>query len=246
MRIVQNGLCGEVGRNVVLKLTHGLRLGSGLVVASIVSLGLAQSARAITINYSNLSETDIAFSGTGQFSLPGVSQSDVDQFKITSVTGGVGDSVGLEGFITPTGPFTIGTITGSGIQTAPVTGTATLHITDADDIDLTGTLVWENIQTLGALGTLNYIPQVNLTNIVYTGTNSDLTALADAGGGVDGLTFQTSPPKSLSVLNSTAVATSYSGTIIDSTTFHNEVPEPASVGLVCIGATSLLARRRRQ
>jgi hypothetical protein len=232
-------------KSSVSKHFLGMRSKLVVLVASVIALGFAQSARAITINYSNLDETDIAFSGSGTFNITGVSQSDVYQFKITSVNDGVGDSVGLEGYITPGGPFTIGTISGSSIQTASVTGTATLHITDADDDDLTGTLVWEDITTLGGLGVLNITPMVNLTNIMYSGTNSDLTALAATGAAADGLTFQFTPPQTLTQLNGESISTSYSGTLTSSNSLNPTVPEPASISLVCLGATGLLTRRRR-
>ena len=68
------------------------------------------------LNFANLPGTTITFSG-GAFSF---SSANGYQFDITSVSGGVGDSVGLDGYISTGplmvsgGPFTIGPITTMG------------------------------------------------------------------------------------------------------------------------------------
>jgi hypothetical protein len=161
------------------------------------------------------------------------------QFEITSVNGGVGDSVSDKGYVTPGGPFTIGTITTiGGLQSAPVTGSGTLHITDNAAIDLTGTIQWVDISTIGVGGILNLAGVLNLTSIAYDGANSDLSALAAAGVASDVVTFQFVPSKTLTELKNTGGQTSYSGGIT--------IPEPGTVMLVCLGAAALMMFRRRE
>ncbi len=81
--------------------------------------------------------------------------------------------------------------------------------------NLTATLQWLNISQTGAGGTLNVFGQVNLTNIMYTGSNPDLVALRDAGSGANVLTFQFVPPVSLEELRNGpgSRSTSFSGSI---------------------------------
>jgi PEP-CTERM motif len=221
--------------------------GLAFLFVSLFILSLAQNVRAITINFSNLAETDVDFSSS-QFTFSNVSISDPYQFSVTSVDGGVEDSVGLDGYVSPGGPFTIGAVTiNGGTQTAPVSGTGILHITDADDVDLTGSLTWQNITTLGVGGILNLTGLVNLTSITYPSNLSsdpsiDLETLAAGGSASDVVTFQFVPAMTLSQLVSTGGSTSYSGSIENS---ESVVPEPASIALVGLGAVSLLARRRR-
>jgi PEP-CTERM motif len=222
----------------------GIRPGFLFVVGCLFALCAVRSAQAITLNFSNLDETDVAFSG-GAFSFSSVSNSDPYQFDITSVSGGGdGDSVGDDGYVTPGGPFTIGAITISGPeQTAPVTGTGVLHITDANNVDLTGSLMWDNITTYGVGGILNLTGVVNLTSITYGGTGVDLGTLANGGSASDVVTFQFVPAMTLTQLVASSASTSYSGSISNSST---SVPEPASVSLLGLGALSLLSRRRRE
>jgi hypothetical protein len=207
-----------------------VRVGLGLLVAC--TLIVVQPAMAITLNFQNLNGTVVSFAGDSTFSF---TSTNGYQFSISSVTGGVGDSVGLNGFVAPGGPFTIGTITTSGsIQSAPVTGTGTLHITDALATDLTGTIEWVDITTIGVGGIVNLSGTLNLTSINYPGANSDLGALAAAGSASDVVTFQFVPAQTLTQLANTGGQTSYSGTIVS-------IPEPASVTLVVVGLMGLLA-----
>jgi len=149
--------------------------------------------------------------------------------------------VGLNGFLGPGGPFVIGAITTSGgLQSAPVTGGSTLHITDNATLDLKGTINWISIATISVAGVLNLNGQVNLTAITYSGTNSDLVALAAAGSGEDVVTFQFVPPKTLTQLTTTGGQTSYSGSI-------TSVPEPGTWVLVALGTgLGVFLRGRRQ
>lgn len=208
----------------------------GLALVASCAFILVQQARAITLNFSNLDHTDVIFAG-GAFSF---SSTNGYQFSITGVNGGVGDSIGLDGYVSPGGPFTIGAITISGpIQTAPVTGTGTLHITDALATDLTGTIQWDDITTLGVGGILDLTGTINLTGITYPGSNNDLDALAAAGSASDVVTFQFVPAQTLTQLKGTGGSTSYSGSI-------TAVPEPSVVTLVGMGLVGLLGFCRRR
>ena len=201
-------------------------------------LSLSFQAKAITLNFQSLDGTVISFTSNSTF---GFTSTNGYQFSISSVAGGIGDSVGLDGYLAPGGPFTIGTITtNGGLQSAPVTGTSTLHITDNATLDLTGTINWIDIGTVSVLGIINLNGQVNLTAITYTGTNSDLTALAAAGSATDVVTFQFVPAKDLTQLSTTGGQTSYSGSI-------TTVPEPGAWVLVAMGTgLGVFLRGRRQ
>jgi len=201
-------------------------------------LSLSFQAKAITLNYQGLDGTVISFATNSTFSF---TSTNGYQFSISSVAGGIGDSVGLDGFLAPGGPFTIGAVTtNGGLQSAPVTGTSTLHITDNATLDLTGTINWINIGTVNVLGIINLNGQVNLTGITYTGTNSDLQALAAAGSASDVVTFQFVPAKDLTTLKTQGGQTSYSGSI-------TTVPEPGAWVLVAMGTgLGVFLRGRRQ
>src|SRR5262249_41255707 len=128
---------------------------------------LVASSHAIVLNFDALTGTQITFPGNSTFSF---TSTNGYQFGITSVNGGVGDSVGLSGFVTPGGPFTIGTITTNGNeQSAMVSGSGMLHITDASSNDFTASIQWDTITTFGVAGVLDLDGTVNLSNFHYTG-----------------------------------------------------------------------------
>jgi hypothetical protein len=196
---------------------------------------------AIMLNFANIPGTSITFSG-GAFSF---SSANGYQFDITSVSGGVGDAVGLNGYISTGplmvsgGPFTIGPITTMGQeQTASVMGTGTLHITDSHSVDLTGAIQWENIATFGVAGILDLTGTINLTGITYSGANHDLGQLAAAGGAADVVTFQFLPAETLTQLATTGGSSSYSGVLAP-------VPEPGTLPILGIGLAGLVGALRR-
>ena len=137
----------------------------------VLLLSISFQAKAITLDFQSLDGTVVNFAGNSTFNF---TSTNGYQFSISSVTGGAGTSVGFNGFLSPGGPFTIGAITtNAGLQSAPVTGTSTLHITDNAATDLTGTINWISIATINVLGILDLSGQVNLTGITYPGGNSD-------------------------------------------------------------------------
>jgi hypothetical protein len=213
------------------------RFASLVLLACAFLVGSRANAAPITLDFSNLDDTAVTFAnGTFSFS----SNIDGDQFHITESYGGDQDSIGFLGYVAPGGPFSIGSITINGsIQSAPVTGTGMLHITDASSIDLTGSIQWDNITTLGVGGILDLTGTINLTNIIYLGSSVDLGLLAANGAASDVVTFQFVPAQTLTQLAaSSGESTSYSGTIY-------AAPEPASLGLMVLGGITALRRRRR-
>jgi hypothetical protein len=214
-----------------------------------ISIGLffsVASSNAIILNFQGLTASQIQFSGGDFFFTP----TNTYQFGISSVTNGVGDSVGLDGGVLPGGPFAIGSITTSNItlgpfslelQTAPVIGTGTLFITDTNGLNLTGAIQWDNITTESVVGdssgTIDLSGTINLTGIHYLGLNSDLSALAAAGEAIDTVTFQFTSDQTLSSLAASGgIGTSYSGSI-------DAVPEPGSLSLMGAGLSGLLSLR---
>ena len=206
------------------------------IVALLLSLSLP--AGAITLNFQGLNGTVLSFGTNSTF---GFTSTNGYQFSISSVTGGAGDSVNLDGYVSPGAPFIIGPITIAGwVQSAPVTGTSILHITDGASTDLTGTINWLNITTISVAGILNLSGQVDLTAITYPGANSDLGALAAAGSAADVVSFQFVPEKTLTQLSTEGGQTSYSGSI-------TSVPEPGTLVLIAMGTgLGVFLRGRKQ
>lgn len=217
------------------KMKKTLKFGCGLIVSCL--LLVAHEAQAIMINFSDTPKSSITFVGN-TFSF--VDDSNGFDFSVTSVTGGAGSSIGLFGNIQ--GNYTVGAISTLGsLQSASVTGNGSFSITDASNIQLTANVAWIDIFTNGTAGGINAGGAINLTNVAYTGTNSDLLAfVTNSTTGIGTVTFQFIPAKSLTTLTSgAAYSTSYSGSI----TNVPAVPEGGSalalLGLALVGIEGL-------
>jgi hypothetical protein len=203
-------------------------------------LGNALYAGTLEFDLQSTPNANLIFNGTnGTFSFtPGT------DFQINNVTGGTGSAMNLFGSIS--GTFTIGTITTSGgVSSAPVTGTGTLSISDGTD-SLTATISFPppGINKFGSIGMLNPTGAPNLSNVSYSGTNSDLKSFA---GGL-------SPAGVLAFFNSHTLAQLAHGGSIVSTPFSGAltavVPEPGTMVLALAAAPALggfwVSRRRRK
>ena len=174
------------------------------------------SSATITLDFSSSPGATLAFGGmslgAGNFGFT-ASSTPPAQFHIVSSSSDGSAEVGDTGYITPT--FTIGTITGSGSQTAPVTGTGTLTINDGTPNLFTATISWFIIQSQSTQVKLNPGLAVNLSNIQYSGSQPDLRSLATIGTATDYLTATFVPAVNLSTLDGGATysTTSWSGTI---------------------------------
>ncbi len=207
--------------------------------------GLGQ-AWALTLEFSNVGNATIYFPGDSTFNFTDstASGSSGFDFQITGSDGNDPDTVGLYGNLS--GPFTIGTITQyfPGVETAPITGTGSFSIKDENGITLTATITsFDSIFRAGGGNIINWEGNVNLSNISYTGSNTDLQSLTYGTDPILIISFTFTPAITLYQMKSGASdSTSYSGTL-------NVVPLPGSVlllGTGIIGLALLGLRRRRQ
>jgi hypothetical protein len=220
-------------------------------LAALLGLSFGSVARAsLILDISSDVGTSIEFTGSGtgatfKFNNNGSGQG----FGVTASTG-VGDSVGLHGTIGGAYSYTTASIVSVlSLQTAPVSSSGgTFTITDASLNSLTGTIAGVDVVTIGVGGLVNMNGAINLSNITYGGTNSDLKKLRDetnATGGLVAISFQFSQGESLTQLAASGgdITTSYSGTIMTAS-----APEPSTLVLGCIGALGLIGyglRRRK-
>ncbi|MBE7538651.1 MAG: hypothetical protein HS122_09595 [Opitutaceae bacterium] len=204
-----------------------LKSASWLVVAA--ALAAVTPAKAVSFNYSSSTDATINFLGAGKFDF-----SAVPNFDVTS-----GSAIGTANgsIIAPVGGWVIG----PGAVTAAVTGVGTMSIFDGT-YTLTADLAWNSISQLGAGGTLNYLASLNLSNIVYAGSNADLLALYNDAGGINTLTFQFSSVKTLDDLRAGGISNSFSGTITSQRVADGGMTAVLlGLGLVSVG---FFARRR--
>jgi len=209
------------------------------LVAGLVLLSGGSSFAAF-FDFSSIPQSSISFYGAPNTfvfepEIPGLYD-----FVLTS--GGTDPSTaGLMGSIT--GAFTIGAISTPfpGLQTAPVTGSGKLSVTDASGYQLTTNLQWYDISTYYGFGGINTLGNANLTDITYGGTNTDLLDLFTAGLGSTVVSFQFMPGKSLSELTA--------GTGKYSTSYSGSVPEPGTImlfGTGLLGLAALSLRKRKE
>jgi len=221
----------------------GRKLFLVVLVAGLLAMGGSMQALALTLEFSNVGNASIYFPGNDTFNFP---DSTIDpngfDFKITGSDGTDTNTIGLYGNIG--GSFTIGTITTHlpGVESAPITGSGTFSILDENNITLSATITSLNsIFRAGGGSTINWEGLVNLSNISYAGSNSDLTFLKNGIDPVLTISFTFTPAKTLKQLKGGASdSTSYSGTL-------HVVPLPASALLLGSGLLGLaLVYRRRK
>ncbi|MES2572407.1 MAG: VPDSG-CTERM sorting domain-containing protein [Verrucomicrobiota bacterium] len=179
-----------------------------------VGKGGGATAKAATLRFNGTAGADTFTFVDATGTTAGGNQNAGFDFLITTVTGGVGDAANLRGKIG--GTFTIGaaTIHNPIAQSAPVTGTGTFSIADGLGKNLTASITFTEITTLGTTGGFNGGATINLTNVVYTGTRLDLLEFALSGEGMSSIAFTFSTPKSVTQLKATGVnSTSYSGEV---------------------------------
>jgi hypothetical protein len=215
-------------------------------IFSVACVGLCLScsnllyAGTLELDFANTSGANLSFNGTnGTFSFtPGT------DFQINNVSGGSGSALNLFGSIS--GTYTIGTITSpGGVPTAPVTGSGVLTIADGLGHDFTADITMSSINKPSSIGMINPNEVVNLSNMHYTGSNSDLQSLANNGINPRALlAFFNSHTLSQLKSGGQTVNTGFSGSLMAS------VPEPGTIVLALAAAPALggfwFSRRRRK
>ncbi len=159
------------------------------------------------------------------------------QWQITDEPVGTGEALTLHGSITG-GPFDYGTVTTSGpVQSAYVTGPdGVFTINDGAGHFLTGSIDLVTIDTFLNEGVLDGDLDVNLDDLSYSGSNTDVRDLVEEEPGTVTLSFQFATNDNLTTLSegsSPSGYTSYSGSIL-------EVPEPRPTPLLSLGAFAAL------
>jgi hypothetical protein len=217
-------------------------------------LAASSAQAAITFDFGPNTGSKITFVGDGSQSTFNLTPNSNPQFTVTSETGGDGSGVGTTGsIISSTGGFTFTkagiTTPFVGLQTASLSGTGTLTLQNGSET-ITATITGVDISTFGTGGSINTSGTINLSDLALTGTgNADLTTFynnAVANGGSAALTFQFTPPKSLTDLTAEGTySTSYSGSITAAS-----VPAPPGLVLVaaalpCLGLGRWLRRRHQ-
>jgi hypothetical protein len=206
---------------------------AGLLVAGLLAaLSMPQPVGALTLDFSNVPNSELVFSPGGNFTFqPGEGGFD---FIITGGSSGASPAVGLRGNITGNFNFGEPVDLGAGIRTASVTGSGTLAIVSPSG-NLSGDLFWDQIASYGTGGVINLDRALNLTGITYAGENPALQELALSGSAVLAVSFQFPRPADLNLLRPQGGATSFSGSLAG---MRADVPDPASslilLGLACL------------
>ena len=199
-----------------------------------------QNAQAnASLDFSSIIGANVVFNGTGGFYFKNATSGVGNgySFQVIDANNLPGDSVGDYGNMT--GTYNIGAITTSGAtQSAAVTGSGIVTINDGSFV-LTGTLVWDDITTVGTGTTLNITGKLNVTSVTYAGSQVDLQTLAAAGSLSDTVDFTFNPAKPLTTLKNTPEHTTFSGSI-------TAIPDGAMTVQLLGGALLAIAAVRRK
>ncbi len=208
---------------LVLKPTLAIALGA-------LTLGNLNN-HAVSFDFSSVPGGQIAFDGASNFSFTPASPT-VNLEIDTGTAAGLFGSLG--------GTFTIGAVTTVGpTSSAPVTGTGSLTIIDGIT-PLVASVTWDVMSQTGTGSTLNVNGLVNLTGISYTGSNPDLVDLFNDASGYAVVTFQFIPSKTLAAMKTTAIHTTFSGSI---TSTPDGGATAGLLGATLIGMAAAVRRR---
>jgi len=217
---------------------------AGLLAAVGFACSCATGQAAQFYNFANVVGSAIQFNGitsSFQFDANGAG----NEWTITSETGQPSGSVlGLLGTFTG-GPWTYGPITttaGGLIQSANIVASAaSLSIKDGASQIATADVLWGTVSTFQSFGGLNASLTVNLSNLSYTGANSDLAAFFSNPSGALDVTFNFNPNGTLTQLTTGTgpYLSSFSGSL-------SAVPEPSTWSILSLGLAfgTLLVYRR--
>lgn len=212
-----------------------------------LTLAIAQSVQAISLDFVNVTGNTFFTSGGLQFN-GDTTFNFVDattganagfDFIINASDSVTKDAFGLKGNIT--GSFTIGA-PGGNPETATVTSSpgATLSIVDQNNQVFSGAINWISLTRNQTAGNFNIAGQINLTGISYAGTSSDLLALMgqnNQAAAVIAFSFLSS--QTIESLRTTQQFTSYSGDLIS-------VPDGGmAMALLGFGMVAVEGLRRR-
>jgi hypothetical protein len=222
----------------MINISLSLKAGCIALAATV----LCTRADALTLNFSDVGGAQVVFDGnTDSFSFVPLAPN--AQFGITSVVDGVSaGTVNDTGSMA--GTFTLGSITSPapGLEIASVNGAGVLTINDGTGQSLTADLTFGTISSFGTGGLINLQGSVNLTNILYSGTDPNYLAFAAANNGIEVITFQFTSPTSLTALTAdgTTTGTSFSGSL---TAVSTAVPDggatAALLGLSILGIATV-------
>ena len=227
-------------------------LAAATVVAGLVASSFA-SAALYTFDGSSVVGASIKFIGFGGITGPIGSISFPDGaggFDFTINASSTPTVVGLKGNLGPSSLTVLGPIGIVGpFQFGSVIGSTAVSIFDGVNT-LTADATFDNIVTVGgASGTgvsLSMVAGLNLSNVLYSGTNAGLQAIASTIDPTLNLSASFTPGQTLTMLmtkgasNQTSYAISFAG---------QPVPEPSTMALLTVGLGMVgfsLARARRR
>jgi hypothetical protein len=225
--------------------SSSIGVATGALLVAAMACQNAQANQDPSLSFASVPTAQVDFLGGGQFDFTDATSGGNAGYSFAingaTVPPLAGDSIGDLGNF-GIGVFTIGAITTSGsVQSAAVTGSTTVTINDGHGFNLTGTLVWDDIQTSGTGSTLNVVGNLNVTGVSYGGSSVDLSSLAAAGTLEDTVSFTFTDGQTLTQLatDPNPTHTSFSGTIAT-------VPDGAVTMELLGGAFLVLSAVRRK